>query len=128
MLLFALPVFMGNVFQQLYNAFDAWCVGNYIGDTALAAVSSSGNLIFFMVSFFNGLAMGAGVVISRHYGARHIDRVQKAIHTMIAGGIVVGVFLTAAGVAITPVVLRLMDTPESVLPPLTKIFLIPIPL
>ena len=57
MLLFALPVFLGNVFQQLYNAFDAWCVGNYIGDNALAAVSSSGSLIFLMVSFFNGLAM-----------------------------------------------------------------------
>ena len=62
MLLFALPVFLGNVFQQLYNAFDAWCVGNYIGDDALAAVSSSGSLIFMMVSFFSGLAMGAGVV------------------------------------------------------------------
>ena len=51
MLLFALPVFLGNVFQQLYNAFDAWCVGNYIDDNALAAVSSSGSLIFMMVSF-----------------------------------------------------------------------------
>ena len=70
MLLFALPVFLGNVFQQLYNAFDAWCVGNYIGDDALAAVSSSGSLIFMMVSFFNGVAMGAGVVIARSYGAR----------------------------------------------------------
>ena len=53
-LMFAMPVFLGNVFQQLYNAFDAWCVGNYIGDDALAAVSSSGSLIFMMIGFFNG--------------------------------------------------------------------------
>ena len=65
MLLFALPVFLGNVFQQMYNAFDAWCVGNYIDEDALAAVGSSGSLIFMMVSFFNGLAMGAlGVIFA----------------------------------------------------------------
>ena len=90
MLFFALPVFLGNVFQQLYNAFDAWCVGNYIGDEALAAVSSSGSLIFMMVSFFNGLAMGAGVVIARSFGAKHYDTMSKAIHTAIALGLVVG--------------------------------------
>ena len=83
MLLFALPVFLGNVFQQLYNAFDAWCVGNYIGDDALAAVSSSGSLIFMMVSFFNGVSMGAGVVIARSFGAKDYDTMDKAIHTAI---------------------------------------------
>jgi len=113
---FAFPLLLGNLFQQLYNTADSLIVGNFLGSEALAAVSSSSNLIHLLIGFFNGLAMGAGVVISRHYGARHIHRVQKAIHTMLAGGLVVGVFLTAAGVAITPIVLRLMDTPESVLP------------
>ena len=70
MLLFAMPVFLGNVFQQLYNTLDAWCVGNYIGDNALAAVSSSGSLIFMMVSFFNGVAMDAGVIIVREFVAK----------------------------------------------------------
>ncbi len=116
MLLFALPVFMGNVFQQLYNAFDAWCVGNYIGDTALAAVSSSGNLIFFMVSFFNGLAMGAGVIIARQYGARQYEPMQKAIHTAIAFGLVTGILLTALGIVFTPTILKWMGTPPEVLP------------
>ena len=116
MLLFALPVFLGNVFQQLYNTFDAWCVGNYIGDDALAAVSSSGSLIFMMVSFFNGLAMGAGVVIARAFGARQYDTMRKAIYTAIAFGLVVGVVLTVAGVALTPVILRWMGTPEEVMP------------
>ena len=116
MLLFALPVFLGNVFQQLYNAFDAWCVGNYIGDDALAAVSSSGSLIFLMVSFFNGVSMGAGVVIARSFGARQYDTMGKAIHTAIAFGLVTGTVLTVAGVALTPTILRWMGTPAEVLP------------
>ena len=108
MLLFALPVFLGNVFQQLYNTFDAWCVGNYIGDNALAAVSSSGSLIFMMVSFFNGVAMGAGVVISRAFGAKDYKNMDEAIHTAIAFGLVTGALLTVAGVAFTPIILRWM--------------------
>ena len=116
MLLFAMPVFLGNVFQQLYNAFDAWCVGNYIGDDALAAVSSSGSLIFMMVSFFNGLAMGAGVVIARAFGAQQYRTMSKAIHTAIAFGLVTGLLLTGIGVALTPVILRWMGTPTEVLP------------
>lgn len=116
MLLFALPLFLGNVFQQLYNTFDAWCVGNYIGDDALAAVSSSGSLIFMMVSFFSGLSMGAGVVIARAFGAKQYDTMRKAIHTAIAFGLVIGVVLTAVGVAFTPTILRWMGTPPDVLP------------
>ncbi len=116
MLFFTLPVFLSNVFQQLYNTFDAWCVGNYIGDNALAAVSSSGSLIFMMVSFFNGVAMGAGVIIARAFGAKEYDTMQKTIHTAIAFGLVTGIVLTVAGVAFTPTILRWMDTPAEVLP------------
>ena len=116
MLLFALPVFLGNVFQQLYNAFDAWCVGNYIGDAALAAVSSSGSLIFLMISFFNGVAMGAGVIIARSFGAKQYDSMEKAIHTAIALGLVTGTVLTVTGVILTPNILRWMGTPPEVLP------------
>ena len=64
LLLFALPVFLGNVFQQFSNTFDSWVVGSYIGEEALAAVSSSGSLFHMMVGFFNGVAMGAGVIIA----------------------------------------------------------------
>ena len=116
LLLFALPVFLGQVFQQFYNTFDSWCVGYFIGDNALAAVSSSGSLIFMMVSFFNGLAMGAGVVIARHYGAKNNDAVSKAIHTAIAFGLCTGTALTIVGVSFTPTILRWMDTPAEVLP------------
>ena len=116
LVLFALPVFLGQVFQQFYNAFDSWCVGHYIGDNALAAVSSSGSLIFMMVSFFNGLAMGAGVVIARHFGAKNFDAVTKTIHTAVAFGLCTGTTLTIAGVSLTPIILQWMGTPEEVLP------------
>ena len=106
MLLFALPVFFANVFQQLYNTFDAWCVGNYIGDDALAAVSSSSSLIFMLISFCNGVAMGAGVVIARAFGAKAYDTMEKSIHTAIAFGLVIGGVLTVLGVTLTPVILR----------------------
>ena len=113
---FAFPLLLGNLFQQLYNAADSLIVGNFLGSNALAAVSSSSSLIQLFIGFFNGLAMGAGVVISRHYGARDIPRVQKAIHTLLAGGIVVGCFMTFFGALLSPILLRLMGTPESVLP------------
>jgi len=116
MLLFALPVFLGHVFQQLYSTFDAWCVGYFIGDNALAAVSSSGSLIFLMIGFFNGLAMGAGVVIARAYGARHYEEMGRAIHTAVSVGLIVGVLLTIVGVTLSPVILRWMGTPADVLP------------
>ena len=116
MLLFAMPVFFGNLFQQLYNAFDAWVVGRFLGETALAAVSSSGNLIFLMVGFFNGVAMGAGAVIARYYGARDYDNLKKSIHTVIALGLVSGIALSIVGVVFTPTILRWMNTPENVLP------------
>ena len=113
---FAFPLLLGNLFQQLYNTADSLIVGNFLGSEALAAVSSSSNLIFLLVGFFNGLAMGAGVVIGRYYGARDIDRVQKTIHTMLTMGVIVGAFLTCAGVILSPVLLRWMGTPETVLP------------
>ncbi len=113
---FALPIFLGNLFQQLYNTADSLIVGNFLGSNALAAVSSSGNLIFLMVGFFNGIAMGAGVVIARYYGAKEFDRVQKSVHTTIAFGIVAGIVLTAAGTLLTSRILVWMGTPADVLP------------
>ncbi|WP_312495330.1 MATE family efflux transporter [Anaerosporobacter sp.] len=116
MILFAIPVFWGNVFQQLYTIVDSLIVGNFIGNDALAAVSSSGNLIFLMVGFFNGIAMGAGVVISKYFGAKDYKKLQLAIHTDIAFGLVASVILTILGIIFTPQILKWMGTPESVLP------------
>ena len=115
-LLFALPILLGNVFQQFYNTFDSWVVGKFIGDTALAAVSSSGSLIFMLIGFFNGVAMGGGVIIARYYGARDYAAMRRAIHTGVALGLTAGAVLTFLGVTFTPTILRWMGTPPEVLP------------
>ena len=116
MLMFALPIFLGQVFQQFYNTFDSWVVGKYIGENALAAVSSSSSLIFMLIGFFSGVAMGAGVIIARYFGARDYAAMEKAIHTDVAFGLTAGAFLTVLGVTFTPTILRWMGTPSEVLP------------
>lgn len=113
---FAFPLFWGNLFQQLYNTADSVIVGNFLGDAALAAVSSSGSLIFLMVGFFNGIAIGAGVVIARFFGARDIPNLRKSIHTTIAFGLFCGLALTVVGVLAAPQILVWMGTPSAVLP------------
>ena len=113
---FALPLFLGNLFQQLYNTADSLIVGNFLGENALAAVSSSGNLIFLMVGFFSGIAVGAGVVIARYFGAKNYALVEKSVHTTVAFGLAASAVLTVLGVWLTPQILVWMATPENVLP------------
>ena len=113
---FALPVLLSQVFQQLYNTVDALIVGRFLGDVALAAVTSSGALIFLLVSFFEGLTLGAGVAISRYFGANDPARVERAIHTNILVSAISGLLLTGLGVWLTPHILRWMDTDPEVLP------------
>ena len=113
---FAVPVFLSQVFQQLYNTADALIVGRFLGDEALAAVSASGPLIFLLISFFTGLSMGAGVTISRYFGAGDYGHVSKAIHTDVMLGLLSGIVLTVVGVLLTPTFLRWMGTAPEVLP------------
>ena len=113
---FALPLFFGNLFQQLYNTADSLIVGNFLGDSALAAVSSSGSLIFLLVGFFNGISMGAGVVIARYFGANRKEELQRAIHTDVCFGLIAGILLTVLGMILTPKILVWMKTPSDVLP------------
>ena len=112
---FAIPLFWGNLFQQLYNTADSLIVGNFLGSAALASVSSSGNLIFLLVGFFNGVAMGAGVIIAMYFGARDITNLKRAIHTSTAFGLVCGVLLTVIGVIAAPHLLVLIGTPPEIL-------------
>lgn len=113
---FAIPVFLSQIFQQLYNTADALIVGRFLGDEALAAVSSSGPLIFLLISFFEGMTMGAGVTISRYFGAGDHDKVSRAIHTNVLFSLLAGLFLTVVGVLLTPTLLRWMGTDPEVLP------------
>lgn len=116
MLAFAFPLFLGNLFQQFYNIADSLIVGNFIGSDALAAVSSSGALIFLLVGFFNGISVGAGVIIARFFGAKDHKNLERAIHTTVAFGIVAGLSLMILGLLITPMILKWMGTPADVLP------------
>ena len=122
MVSFALPVLLSQIFQQLYNTADTFIVGKFLGTDALAAVSSSGTLIFLMISFFVGTAQGAGVVISRYFGAGDYDKVSRAIHTNVAFGLVTGLFLTVVGVLFTPTFLVWMKTDPDVLPEAIEYF------
>lgn len=116
MLFFAFPILLGNIFQQLYNTADAFIVGHFLEKNAYAAVSSSGSLIFLLVGFFTGIAVGAGVVIARYYGAKDYDKLHTAIHTTLAFGLAAGIILTVLGMTLTPQLLRLMKTDPQVLP------------
>lgn len=115
-ILFAMPVFLGNLFQQLYSIVDSLVVGNVLGKDALAAVSSSGSLIFLITGFINGIFVGAGVVIARYYGAQNREELSTAVHTTIAFGLIAGIFVTVSGMGLTPWMLKLMGTPSDVLP------------
>ncbi len=113
---FAFPLFLGGLFQQLYNTVDSWVVGQFCGDNALAAVSSSGSLVFLLVGFFQGVFMGGSVVISSRYGAGNREGVDKAIHTIVVFSLGIGVILSIAGVIFTPAILHWMGTPANVMP------------
>ena len=112
---FTVPLLLGNIFQQFYNAADTVIVGKFVGKEALAAVGSSGALINLLVSILMGVAVGAGVVVSRYYGAKQYTEMRATIHTTIAFGLISGAAMSVLGVAITPVILRWMQTPESVM-------------
>lgn len=115
MIFFALPLLLGNLFQQLYNTVDSLIVGNFLGSSVLAAVSSSGSLIFMLIGFLSGISSGAGVVVSRYFGAEDKNGVHRAVHTTVTFGLVAGVLMTAAGILLSPQILIWMGTPESVM-------------
>ena len=105
---FAVPLLIGNLFQQLYNMVDTWVIGQTGDSGAYAAVGSVGPIINIMIGIFSGLASGAGVVISRYFGAKEPDKVKRAVHTSLVMTILFSVLFTAVGVLLTPLSLRLM--------------------
>ena len=115
MLLFAVPLFFGQLLQQLYNMVDAWVIGNFADNDAFAAVSSAGSMTFLIVGLFNGIAIGGGVIISKYFGAKDKENVVKAIHTNFLFGILASVAATVAGLVLMPHILVWMKTPESVI-------------
>ena len=113
-ILFALPLMLGNVFQMLYNTVDSIVVGNFVGTQALAAVGSTTMIVNMMVFFFNGFSAGAGVVIANYFGAKDMEKLHKSIETTMAATFILSVLFTIGGVAAVKPMLRFMATPEDV--------------
>lgn len=111
---FALPLLLGQLFQNLYNSVDSIIVGQFVGTTALAAVTSCGDISMLLVGFFNGLSVGAGVLFSRAFGAKDHELLHKSIHTAVAFCLLLGVVMMTAGILLTPALLKLVDCPPDV--------------
>lgn len=113
---FAIPLLLGNIFQQLYNTVDTWVIGNFATNEEYSAVGNVGPIINTLIGFFTGLSSGAGVVISQYYGAHRQEEVEKAVHTSIVMTLILGLAFTAIGIAMTPMMLNLMKMDSTVKP------------
>ncbi len=113
-ILFSVPLLIGNLFQQLYNAVDSYVVGNYVGKVALAAVGASTPIINMLIGFFMGISTGAGVVIAQFFGAGDLSKMKKAIHNSIALTLVIGVVLTVIGLVFNDPILKAIGVPSDV--------------
>ncbi len=111
---FAIPLLLGQLFQQLYNSVDSIVVGRFVGTTALAAVSSSGDISMLLTGFFVGFSSGASVVFGRAFGANKLDKLHSAIHTALLFAVMIGVSIAFLGILCTPLLLRLVNCPPDV--------------
>jgi putative MATE family efflux protein len=107
-IVFAFPLLLGNLFQQLYNMVDTWVIGQTGNGGAYAAVGSVGPVINILLGFFMGLSSGAGVIISQYYGAKKYDNVKKAVHTAAGLTLILCVVFTVLGLVMTPILLEAM--------------------
>lgn len=114
LLLFFFPILVGTFFQQLYNTVDSVIVGQFVGKEALSSVGgSSAQIVSLVIGFFTGLSSGAAVTIAQSYGAQKENTANQGLHSAYAMSIVSGIILTAAGILLTPAMLRMMNTPGS---------------
>lgn len=111
---FALPMLLGNIFQQFYNMVDSIVVGNFVGTSALAAVGTSFSIIFLMVSLVMGLTMGITVLVAQYFGAKDVKKIKETIDTGYISLFWSGLAMTIIGVVSTNFILRLIAVPEEV--------------
>lgn len=111
---FAIPLLIGNLFQMMYNMVDTWVVGQFVSDAAFSAVGTLGSVTNLMIGFFIGLSSGAGVVISRFFGAKQLDRVKDTVNTSIIMTGVLCVAFTVLGLVCIPVFMKILDMPSEV--------------
>ena len=115
LIIFSIPLILGNLLQQMYNTADSIIVGNFVGSNGLAAVGSGTALINLIIAFSQGAAVGAGVIVSQNLGARDKQKTKLAVHTAMCIAIILGVILSAIGVIFSRDLLIWMKTPKSVL-------------
>jgi putative MATE family efflux protein len=113
---FALPMLLGNVFQQLYNIVDSVIVGNFVGKEALAAVGASFPLLFTLISLVIGVAIGATIIIAQYFGAKDMKHVMKSIDTLIVFMFFASILVTLIGIAFSKPIFRLIQLPEDIMP------------
>ena len=111
---YALPILLGQVFQNLYNSVDSIVAGNFAGTTALAAVTSCSDISNLLVGFFTGLSTGAGVLFARFYGAKNWEKLHDSIHTTLTFSVILGAAMALAGILLTPFLLTVVDCPADV--------------
>ena len=115
LLWFAVPIFISNLFQQLYNAADTMIVGNVLGDSALAAVGACGSIYELLVGFGLGIGNGLAIVTARAFGAEDYKRVRQSVAWSMIIGIVASLIITAVGMLFLHPLLVLLDTPTEIL-------------
>ena len=115
LIIFALPLILGNLLQQMYNTADSIIVGNFVGSNGLAAVGSGSSMIQLIIAFSQGAAVGAGVIVSQSIGAKKSDTVKKSVHTAICISVIMGIILSVIGVIFSRILLVIMKTPSDVL-------------
>lgn len=115
MIVFTLPIMFSGLFQLLFNATDIIVVGKFAGDNALAAVGSNTALINLMTNLFIGLSIGVNVVAARYCGAKDVKELKKTVHTSMLISVISGVILMAVGLCFAEQMLRLMQTPDSII-------------
>lgn len=113
---FALPLLVGNLLQQLYNITDSIIVGQFLGKEALAAVSASFFIYYFIISLVIGIGSGTSVVVSQFFGAQQYDKVQRAFSSFFIFMLVAGILLSITGIIFAEKIFRLTNTPEEVIP------------
>lgn len=114
-ILFAVPMLVGNIAQQLYNTVDSVVVGNYVGDNALAAVGSAGPILNLLIVLFVGISVGAGIMVSQYFGAREREKLSTTIGNCITLTAIATVFVMVAASLVARPLLELLDTPESII-------------
>lgn len=112
---FAVPMLVGNLAQQLYNTADSIVVGHYVGDNALAAVGSASPILNLLLALFVGIATGAGIVISQNFGAGDREKLSQSIGNCITLAAIASLATMVIGTAVTMPLLRLLDTPASII-------------